>query len=220
MQHGRFYVGLDLGQANEITALAVLERPRVELNTPTSLRRPTYALRDLRRFPLGTPYPEMFQTLLKLLSNPPLVFPDTFVVADQTSVGSTVMGMLDDTLQTKATCWLCKVTVTAGQAAGHQDGVGFCIPKKELVGAVQVLLQSRRLLVPRALPGAQLLVKELETFKMKVPLVRPDQMVDMWREGQHDDLVFAVALAAWFGEHHLPGLYDRPEPAYGRIRVW
>src|SRR5579862_7708918 len=171
MQHGRFYIGLDLGQANEFTALAVLERPRVGLDTHPRLRRPAYALRDLRRFPVGTPYPEMFQDVLKLLSHPPLACLDTLLVLDQTGVGSAVMGMLHDTLQTKVPCSHCTVTVTAGQAGGHHEGVGLCIPKKELVGAVQVLLQARRLQVPRTLPEAQLLVKELENFKMRVPLV-------------------------------------------------
>ena len=27
---------------------------------------------------------------------------------------------------------------------------------------------------------------------------------EAWREGQHDDLVFAVALAAWWASNHTP----------------
>jgi hypothetical protein len=27
-----------------------------------------------------------------------------------------------------------------------------------------------------------------------------------WREGAHDDLVLAVAVAAWYGEHYSPPL--------------
>jgi hypothetical protein len=41
------------------------------------------------------------------------------------------------------------------------------VPKKELVGALQVLLQGRRIHVPRALPHAGLPVKDLENFRIK-----------------------------------------------------
>jgi hypothetical protein len=36
----RYFVGLDLGQAQEYTALAILERPRVHDTTPRDQRRP------------------------------------------------------------------------------------------------------------------------------------------------------------------------------------
>lgn len=32
----------------------------------------------------------------------------------------------------------------------------------------------------------------------------------MWRENSHDDLVLAIALAAWYGEHHRPVVDDSP----------
>jgi hypothetical protein len=43
------------------------------------------------------------------------------------------------------------------------------------------------------------LVKELENFKAKVTVAASDPY-ELWREGQHDDLVLAVALACWEGE--------------------
>jgi hypothetical protein len=42
-------------------------------------------------------------------------------------------------------------------------------------------------------------VKELENFRVKVTTARTDTF-EAWREGQNDDLVLAVALAAWIGE--------------------
>jgi hypothetical protein len=38
------------------------------------------------------------------------------------------------------------------------------------------LLQARRLQVPRALPGAELLVNELENFKIKPPVLKEDAL--------------------------------------------
>ena len=46
-------------------------------------------------------------------------------------------------------------------------------------------------------------MRELEGFRLKVAAV-PTGVVEVWREGPHDDLVLAVALAAWAGELALP----------------
>jgi hypothetical protein len=72
-----------------------------------------------------------------------------------------------------------------------------------LVGVLQVLLQTRRLRIAQALPEAAILAKELETFQVKITAAA-NEAFGAWREGQHDDLVLAVALAAWAGERGLP----------------
>jgi hypothetical protein len=72
------------------------------------------------------------------------------------------------------------------------------VPKKELVSVLQVLLQFRRIKVPSSLPQAQILVQELLNFKAKIRTPSDDTLAE-WREGTHDDLVFAVAIAAWVG---------------------
>ena len=73
------------------------------------------------------------------------------------------------------------------------------MPKQELLGTIQVLLQTRRLQIAKALPDSELLVRELEAFRMKPPADSDDPTAD-WRDGPHDDLIFAVALAGWMGE--------------------
>jgi hypothetical protein len=57
---------------------------------------------------------------------------------------------------------------------------------------------------------------------MKIPTLRAEQSLEAWREGPHDDLVLAVALAAYFGEQDLPPLHDPPpEPRlYQPFRPW
>jgi hypothetical protein len=95
------------------------------------------------------------------------------------------------------------------------------VAKKELVSALQGLLQSRRLSIASTLPDTALLVKELETFKAKVTLAQAETLED-WRERPHDDLVLALAIAAWLGEKALPGLDGRsrkPDLAGGCHRI-
>ena len=47
------------------------------------------------------------------------------------------------------------------------------------------------------------LTGELQQFSMKPPRINPNDP-EAWREGQFDDLVFAVAVAAWRAVRHVP----------------
>ena len=76
-----------------------------------------------------------------------------------------------------------------------------------------------------SLPEAQLLVQELINFKAKVTAAS-EVAVEAWREGEHDDLVLACAVAAWEAERAralaggFPGVIEtnpwRPGPLFGR----
>ena len=204
----RHFVGLDLGQPHEFTALAVLERPLASAADLLAGSRPAYALRHLRRFPLGTPYPAVMQAVVSLLGSARLS--DPTLVVDQTGVGHAVVGMLADALRGRTSCLFFPVTLTAGHAVtGGEDGV-LHVPKRELVGTLQVLLQTRRLQVSRSLPDAAVLVQELENFRTKVTTARQETL-ESWREGRHDDLILAVAVAAWLGEQALTTPNDQVE---------
>ena len=78
------------------------------------------------------------------------------------------------------------------------------VPKKDLIGAVQAALQTRRLKIVGVLPLAARLTKELEMFRVKVTADR-NEIFESWRERDHDDLVMALALAVWYGEKHPGG---------------
>jgi hypothetical protein len=207
------FVGLDLGQAQDFTALAVLERPFVNLNTPPTQRRPVNALRHLRRLPLGTPYPEVVQEILKLLRAPTLA--GALLVVDQTGVGRPVVDMLADKLRNQVTARLLPITITGGHMVTMADPSSVHVPKKELISTLQVLLQTRRLQIARSLLDAPILIRELENYRIKITAAR-NEVFEPWREGQHDDLVLAVTLAAWAGEKGLPPLHALPEPPMPR----
>lgn len=208
MKRFSYFVGLDLGQAQDYSALAVLQRRWVPPGAPSDQRRPPYALRYLKRYPLGTAYPEVFASVRTVLQAPALR--GALLVVDQTGVGKAVVDMLHDTLLHQVDALFCPVLLTAGVGSGQSETGFMEIAKKELVGVLQVLLQTQRLQLARSLPDVPLLVKELENFRAKVSLVKTDPL-ESWREGQHDDLVFAVGLAAWAGEQGLPALHDPVE---------
>jgi hypothetical protein len=75
---------------------------------------------------------------------------------------------------------------------------GYRVPKRDLVSAVQVLLQSERLKIVRSLPEAATLRSEFQNFRVKIDPRTAHDSYSHWREAEHDDLVLATALAAWF----------------------
>lgn len=202
----RSFIGLDLGQGADPTALAVVQRPAPYV---AGTSRPAYALLHLKRFPPGTPYAVVVASLVELLHAPGV--PGAVVGADQTGVGRAVLNLVRDGLEDRVTCQFVPVTLTTGVEATTGELGGWYLPKKELVGTLLVLLQTRRLQLPRELPEAQVLVQELQHFRMRPALV--GQSAELaWRERERDDLVLALGLAAWLGETALAGEERHEEP--------
>lgn len=203
-----YFVGLDLGPAGEYTALAVLERP---LLRPRMAPKPAYALRHLRRYDIGTPFPEIIEDVRTLIRTPPL--PGCKLVIDKTGVGQAVLKLFSEGLKHQVTCIFFPVTIVAAIAPEFVVNGRVIVAKQELVGTLQVLLQTRRLQFARELPDTAVLVRELETYRLK-PLKLSGESEDLWRERPHDDLVLAVALAAWVGEKSMPEIGTAPRPLW------
>ncbi len=182
-----FFTGLDLGQTKDYTAIAVLERT-------LEGKEATYACRYLYRYPLGTSYVTIAGEVAKLMQRPPL--PKSVLVVDQTGVGRPVVDVLRQTA-IPATLW--PVTITAGAAVVTGADGGLHVPKRQLVSTLQVLLQSGRLKIDASLPHAATLTRELQNFKVKITLAA-NESFEAWREADHDDMVLALALAAWMAE--------------------
>lgn len=111
------------------------------------------------------------------------------------------------------------VVITGGFQSHRREGGGFTTPKADLVAAVQLLLEGRRLQIPVELPHAETLTRELGNFRYVVapgggghvrygagPAGGEDVL---WRgDGSHDDLLLAAAIAAWHAEAHPAPVLD------------
>jgi hypothetical protein len=192
-----YFTGLDLGQSQDFTAIAVLEKSWL---TDSTSQEPLsyYATRHLERFPLGTSYTQVCARLARLFQHPPLT--GSKLAIDQTGVGRPVVDMLR---RSEIGAEIRPITITGGHKATFAKGDGWLVPKKELVSTLQVLLQSRRIKVAPTLPEARTLVEELTNFRVKITLAC-NETFGAWREGAHDDLVLAVAIAVWEGERFQP----------------
>lgn len=196
-----FVASLDLGQAADFTALAVDELTEIAHPIIDRKRAWKHDIRFLKRWPLGIPYPQIVSEVGDMVQ---AKLPSAPLVVDQTGVGRAVVDLFRcGRISTR----IVPVTITAGQTASH-DADGWKVPKKDLVGALQSALQSRRFTVSPGLVEGPILKKELGNFRVKITAAMHESFA-AWREGQHDDLVLAVAMACWWGERRAVGDWSK-----------
>ncbi|RYZ89130.1 MAG: hypothetical protein EOP04_07625 [Proteobacteria bacterium] len=200
----QFFLGLDLGQSKDYTAIAVVEKidpprhpPRYgsshgDLIDPDAKKR--YECRHLERLPLGTKYPDIVSHVQTMMENPQLKG-KTELVVDATGVGRPVVDMFAGKgLSPRG------IMITGGNAV-TQVGDYTGVPKRDLVSTLQALMQQDRLGFAKSLPMIDSLVAEMMAFQVKITTSAND-IYGAWREGTNDDLVLAVALATWRAEQH------------------
>jgi hypothetical protein len=243
-----YYLGLDLGQARDYSALAIVEEQLYVAEawanevlhqqdyekglspgwvSPTALTphqaklalersgqygRPAevpLAVRHLERFELGTKYTDVVESVGALARSEPLRLMPAVLLVDKTGVGAAVLDSF-----THARIGAVAITLHGGSSVTRDpQRAGFRVPKRDLVTVTQVLLQNGRLRVASGLPEAETLKKELLNFRVKIDPKTAHDSYEHWRESDHDDLVLAVSMAAWFRQwwnRHLDaGLPDR-----------
>lgn len=206
-KHGRdFIIGVDLGQARDYTAIAVLERFE-ELTGKAEkgrwLTQVRYEMPHLERPPLGTSYPDIIERLKELIARLP-AHKRLKIVVDRTGCGRPVVDLMR-----REKLSVIPVTITAGGSVTGSVFGGYNVPKRELVSNLAIIFQAGRLKISRALPEAAQLVEELQNFKIKITLAGNDTY-EAWRESDHDDLVLAAAMGAWYGEKKLHSILHLP----------
>jgi hypothetical protein len=194
--------GLDLGKVADFSALAVLDRKAAP--KPTAKRRYQYALRWLQTWELGTPYSartpgerSIIGDVRGRFDSPQLRW--THLAVDMTGVGTAVVEQLQ---AAKVPARLNPVLITSGHQISRPEETkerAWHVPKKELVSTLLVLLEAGLVKWSPSLPLVARLEKELANFR--VTLTRAKNETFGAEGSQHDDLVLAVALAAWLGEH-------------------
>jgi len=200
----RYTLGLDLGKMSDYSALAIAEeRPeRTDLVlgqarlVPHWADDPSYDLPWLQRWPLRTPYQTIAEDVAgRVTALVAVSQAEVSLYVDGTGVGTAVVEILKQQAAIKQMQELFKVvTITAGREVTRVTD-GWHVAKGELVSVAQVALQRGRLNVAPALPEARTLRDELTTFE--VTMTKAANATFSHRDGKHDDLVLATALALW-----------------------
>jgi hypothetical protein len=144
--------------------------------------------------PLGTTYPAIVAHVGRLLERP--IWAGKIDLAiDQTGVGRPVCDIF-----ASAGLTFTAVTITGGDAESY-EGREHHVPKMTLISAVQALLHEGRLHIQKELPEAVELVRELQDFRVKY--TEAGHLTFNAREGKHDDLVLALAIAIWRAQKNI-----------------
>jgi hypothetical protein len=179
-------IGLDIGQSQDHTALTAVEDAG---GTPSE-----YHLRHVRRFELGTPYPQVAEEVAALVRGDAIGGDPTLVV-DATGVGRPIVDMLEEEDLSPVSIW-----ITGGDSV-NRDGREYRVPKRELASTVQALLQAGRLKFAGGLPLRDVLTEELQKFRAKINIDTGEASFEHWRERDTDDVVLSLACALWHAEN-------------------
>ena len=173
-----YIVGVDLGQAQDPTAITVAET-----------HNPDIHVRHLERLPLGTPYPQVFERIVTLMEK----LPGASLVVDATGVGRAVLDHM-------AELEPVPVTITGGRLTSF-DGKMWRVPKRTLLRPLVAATESGRLKVARGLREAEAFQRELHAFQRRTTAHGSSTFEGV---GAHDDLVIAAALVCWWAFQAQP----------------
>lgn len=184
-----FFVGVDLGQAADPTAVCVLEAWS-QREEPTKPEVYLYTVIHLMRYQLGMSYPAMVRDIGSLLQQPKLRGSNTELIIDETGVGRAVGDIFN-----QAGLKPIKVTITAGNEEGQSGWGRYMVPKQTLISRLDAAMHCEELFFSNELRESVTLEQELKDFSRHVS--EAGRYSFAAREGKHDDLVLAVALALW-----------------------
>jgi hypothetical protein len=198
----QFFVGVDLGQSRDPSAIAAVERVEAPGEWDAEMWAPRkevrFRLRLLERVPLGTRYTEVVERVVRVTRSRQLGG-RCYLAVDGTGVGRPVVDLLREA-RPEAT--LMPAILTAGCLESRDQGY-YMVPKRDLITGLQVMLQQRELQIAGNLEHGPTLVKEMADMQVRVTLAGNEQY-GAWREGTHDDLVLAVGLACWCARKVYP----------------
>ena len=200
-------VGVDLGKKRDFTAIVVLERVELQVVTPYygGIYPPTrtpppavYTCHHAQRFPRGSSYISIVDRVKATLER--RVFPEPLtLLVDATGPGLAVMEYF---AKAQVRPQPLGVVVHWGFNTTQPSPTEWHVPKATLVTILEVLSEARppRLLLGPRLPFAAEVRAEMQTFTAEQDLHTGHVTYEAYREQAHDDLIFALGLACWYGE--------------------
>jgi hypothetical protein len=139
-----FFIGVDLGQRRDYTAVVVVERKDAKLAyTPPSHFDPLW-VRHAERVPLGTPYARVVSGIQQMVRHPEMAG-NCAIAVDGTGVGAPIVELLRSA---RLGCDLSAVTITGGDrqhSYSAMGGTAYSVSKQDLVACVQVMLEREQL---------------------------------------------------------------------------
>jgi hypothetical protein len=203
-----FFIGLDLGQKQDYTAIAIIETTSqytgLDLQTHEYRYSSHVSVRHLERVRLGTSYLAVVERLRQIVNSRELVGRCALVM-DATGLGGPVLDLLR---AARFGCEIVPVTITGGDREINSGGM-WRVPKRDLVNRLQLMLERKEFKIASRLREAETLARELMNMRVKVSVSGHDSYAAR-QESTHDDLV-RPGLLACQRQPQPPGLRN-PQP--------
>lgn len=192
-----FYLGMDVGQSIDPSAVCVLQHvvtpkdewlPNEKEHYWKQASQDRFLVRHLERLRLQMPYPEQIAYVSSMLGRPPLDKGCTFAL-DYTGCGRPVADEFY-----RAGLRPMNILITAGNQTTRGDGPNtWNVPKGTLISALEARLHTEELKIAPQLTEAGVLADELKDFSRKVS--ESGRATYNARAGKHDDLILSICLA-------------------------
>lgn len=203
----KYFLGLDLGQRRDYTALAVAKRQQmvgrwdpVRMGYP---REPRLEFVYVERFAIGTSYVAIAKQVRSMVHNG-----GVRMAVDGTGVGAGVVDLLR-AQGLQAVLW--PVTImgsggsgTAGAPKGPEGQEYFTVNKTALFYGLRVALEQKRTVFNRRARNMDLVREELLAMGARYSETGVKSVTGA-TGSQHDDMACAVALAQWAAARVFPG---------------
>jgi hypothetical protein len=203
-----YFVGLDLGQSADYTALAVLQTVKERVGGGNF--RTVMHLRHLQRYKLRTSYITIADGVVDVMRSKALTGDEydpashrvarakAELLVDKTGVGRGVTDILKE-----RGLRFTGIVIHGGETTHKTDG-SYHVPKKDLVAALEVPFDKSTLKIAEGLELWPALREELQSFRRKQNPKTAHVSFEHWRDSDHDDLVLAVAMACWGATSRRP----------------
>lgn len=195
----RYWLGVDLGQAEDPTALTVIKDQRLPAwdgARQTLLERErTVVFADRVT---GRSYADILNHITAVMVKPPLLGKVQLAI-DATGLGRVISDMLDDV---KVKHFALQTTV--GQN-WRRDGKYVNVGKHLLLENLSVLF-AKELKLASGLPLYEDLIAEFETFELGMTNAGNPIIMQGARGSHHGDLAIALAVAAFASQYLVPGV--------------
>ena len=193
-----YIVSVDLGQAQDFSAVAVLRRQwwRAGESPNSDPPRMWHEVQTLHQWPLGTLYPEIaddIATQFRRIENSHSRLGAKLVV-DQGGPGRPVIDMLKQQHGLRPV----GVTITGGDVVHERTDGSLTVPKRDITSALIVAAQAGDLKVDETSEFYPTYEEELATFGYKINQTTGHTSYESLEDRVHDDLVVAVALGLWY----------------------
>ncbi len=230
MERKEYFIGVDIGQIRDHTAIAVVEvLPATEKTiTPTGKltlggatlgtvvgqpikvaeREPLPRLQChyLQTLRLGIKFQDIAQRLseieAKLMAKGEA---EVKILVDATGPGQPIPELIRGSVK----CPVISCRFTSGAEPSY-DGKSAMIPKEPMVTNLQIFIQEKRLELPKKTKDPdqakanQEMLLQLQNFMRDMPKEGARAETFEAKVGTHDDLVTALGLAVWGAKHYRP----------------